>query len=131
MRANSHLRVIVRYVSVFVGASWPLFSPAYISLVRFAAWAALSILRREGISHVEWFCIAECGLILATPVLPACGRLRYGVSQAIDSRYQMPAMIYWASLRPTKIAALVFAVMSSRRNESTSMQLNDIETINR
>ena len=89
---------IFRYVLVFLNVSWPSFSHAGISLVCFAACATLAAFHRESVSGFEWFCIAECGLMLATALVTACGRLQYGVLQAAESRYQTPAMIYWASL---------------------------------
>lgn len=98
LHALSHPIDIFRYVYVFLGASWPLFSPVYLSLVFSAAWIALKTIRRESISSFEWFCIAECALMLATAVSEACARLQYGVEQAANSRYQTPALIYWACL---------------------------------
>lgn len=98
IEALSHAGDVFRYVSTLMGASWPLLSPAYISAICFGAWIVVTALRHQKVSAFEWFCVAECGVMIATTLLVACGRLQYGIMQAAESRYQTPAMIYWASL---------------------------------
>jgi hypothetical protein len=44
--------------------------------------------------------------MLATALMTACARLQYGISQAAESRYQTPAMIYWASLLSILLVAI-------------------------
>jgi hypothetical protein len=76
------------------------------SLIFFAVYLTAALRSYERITNFEWFCIAECGLMLATASLVACGRLQYGVAQAGESRYQTAAMIYWASLFSLVIIAV-------------------------
>jgi hypothetical protein len=98
LRALLHPGNIFRYVLALLGASWHFFSIASISLVCFAGCVTAALRCRERVSNFEWFCIAECGLMLATAALTACGRLQYGIAQAAESRYQTVAVIYWAAL---------------------------------
>jgi hypothetical protein len=93
-----HPWAIVRYALALLDASWHFFFAAALSLVCLIACVATAVRSRKPLSDFEWFCIAECSLMLATASLTACGRLQYGITQAGESRYQTLAMIYWASL---------------------------------
>jgi hypothetical protein len=90
----------------YFDASWRLSSCATLSLLCFLGFAVLASFHRDKITDFEWFCIAECGLMLATALMTACARLQYGISQAAESRYQTPAMIYWASLLSILLVAI-------------------------
>jgi hypothetical protein len=95
---------IVRYALALLDASWHFFFAAAVSLVCLIASVAAAVHRRKRASDFEWFCIAQCSLMLATALLTACGR--YGIAQAGESRYQTLAMIYWASLFSLVIIAV-------------------------
>jgi len=71
---------------------------AFASLIAFSALAARNLRRRADVSDFEWFLIAECVMAIATALLTSFGRLQFGAGQAFASRYQTPAMIYWAAL---------------------------------
>jgi hypothetical protein len=92
------------YVLTYFGASWTRLMPhkeriiAFISIIAFLALFIRSVRKRGEVSDFEWFLIGECVLTLATALLTAFGRLQFGVGQAFASRYQTPAMIYWAAL---------------------------------
>jgi hypothetical protein len=97
---------VFRYMVTYFDASWPLFSCATLSFLCFLAFAIFAAFHRDKITDFEWFCIAECGLMLATALMTACARLQYGILQAAESRYQTPAMIYWASLFSILLVAI-------------------------
>lgn len=96
--ALRHPGDVDRYVLLVLDTSWQVFSMAGISIIFLGCSVAAALHRRERVSNFEWFCFAECGLMLAAASSIACGRLQYGVAQAAESRYQTPAMIYWAAL---------------------------------
>ena len=92
------------YVLTYFGASWTKILPhkertiAFISMACLVALVIQSVRRQKQISAFEWFCIAECGLMLVIAYATALGRLKFGVGQAYASRYQTPAMLYWGAL---------------------------------
>ncbi len=102
--ALSHPKDLFVYVLTYFGASWTRLLPhkeratCFVSIVVFAALTAIAVRHRKQTCAFEWFCIAECTLMLAVAVLTGLGRLQYGVGQAYAGRYQTPAMLYWASL---------------------------------
>ncbi len=103
LRALSAPWDLVAYTLMYFDTSWipfphkyPFLAPA--SLVGFFALVVRAIRQRDKITNFEWFCLAECALMLATAVLTAFGRVHFGLSQAGSGRYQTPAMLYWASL---------------------------------
>jgi len=89
------------YVLTYFGASWTKLLPhkeritALLSIICFAALVVRSVRRNKQTTAFEWFCIAECSLMLAVAAATALGRLKFGVGQAYASRYQTPAMLYW------------------------------------
>jgi hypothetical protein len=119
LRAVLHPWEILRYVLVLLDTSWHFFSIASISLICFAACVIAATRSHQRVSNFEWFCIAECGLILTTASLIACGRIQYGVAQAAESRYQTPAMIYWACL----FSLVLIAVWRWRPSQLTLLQM--------
>jgi hypothetical protein len=102
--ALPHGKQICVYVLTYLGASWTKLFPhkerliCFLSFVVFAYLLTQAVRRRAQTGVFEWFCIAECLLIIATALLTALGRLQMGVGQAYAGRYQTPAMLYWASL---------------------------------
>ena len=122
LRALLRVGNIFLYVLALLGASWHFFSIASISLVCLAGSVTAAVYCQKRVSNFEWFCIAECGLMLATASLTACGRLQYGIAQAAESRYQTVAVIYWAALfslvliavwrwQPARIGLLQMAIV--------------------
>ena len=109
-------RRIFVYVLTYLGASWTKLLPHKERLICFLSFAVFvyflthALRRRSQTSAFEWFCIAECLLIIATALLTGLGRLQMGVGQAYAGRYQTPAMLYWASL----CALLLIAVWRRR-----------------
>lgn len=95
---------LIVYVLTYFGASWTRLLPhkeritAFLSILAFLMLLVKAVRKREEVSDLEWLLIGECGLMLATALLTAFGRLQFGVGQAFASRYQTPAMIYWAAL---------------------------------
>lgn len=60
------------------------------------AWAAIIILFRRSNTHTVALSLAmTVSFVLATAVLTALGRLKFGMEQATASRYQAPVMLYW------------------------------------
>lgn len=92
------------YVLTYFGASWTALLPhkeritAFLSFACFVSVLARLLRKRDEISDFEWFLIAECVLMLGTALLTAVGRIQFGTGQAFASRYQTPAMLYWAGL---------------------------------
>ena len=92
------------YVLTYFGASWTRILPhkeraiAFISILCFIAVVIRSMRQRDRLSSFEWFCIAECSLMLGGSVATALVRLTFGTGQAYASRYQTPAMLYWGAL---------------------------------
>lgn len=92
------------YVLTYFGASWTKILPhkertiAFISMAYLLALVISSVRRRKQLSALEWFCMAECGLMLVIALATGVGRLKFGVGQAYASRYQTPAMLYWGAL---------------------------------
>lgn len=97
---------ILQYVLKLLNTSWQSFYIAPVSFAVLAACIVVAARRRERVSDLEWFCFAECGLVLATGVLVACGRLQYGITQAGEGRYQTFAVLYWAALFSLVLIAL-------------------------
>ncbi len=104
MEALAHPKGIFTYVLTYFGASWTRLLPhkeritCFLSLLVFATLIVIALRNRDQIGAFEWFCIAECSLMIAIAIITALGRLQYGVGQAYAGRYQTPAMLYWASL---------------------------------
>jgi hypothetical protein len=102
--ALPHHKALFVYVLTYLGASWTRLLPhkerliCFLSLIAFAYLVLQAARHRSRTSSFEWFCVAECSLIIATALLTGLGRLQMGVGQAYAGRYQTPAMLYWASL---------------------------------
>jgi uncharacterized membrane protein SirB2 len=100
------------YVLTYFGASWTKILPhkertvAFISMACLVALVIHQVRKRKQLSAFEWFCIAECGLMLVIALATAVGRLKFGVGQAYASRYQTPAMLYWGALCSLMIIAV-------------------------
>jgi hypothetical protein len=92
------------YILTYFGASWTRILPhkeritAFLSIVCFAVLVIRSLPKRRPLSDFERFCVAECAFLLSIAFVTALGRLKFGVGQAFASRYQTPAMLYWAAL---------------------------------
>lgn len=103
-RALADPKGLFVYVLTYFGASWTKIFPhkertiAFISVVCFTAFVIRSVRSPKQVSAFEWFCIAECGLMLMIALATALGRLKFGAGQAYASRYQTPAMLYWGAL---------------------------------
>ncbi len=99
-----HAKGLFVYVLTYFGASWTKILPhkeriiAFFSMVTYAVILIKELRRPSEVTDVEWFLLAECAFTLATGLLTAFGRLQFGAGQAFASRYQTPAMMYWASL---------------------------------
>lgn len=104
VRALADPKGIFVYVLTYFGASWTRLLPhkeritALLSIICFTVIAVRSVRKKGRTTDFEWFCIGECSLMLAVSVATALGRLKFGVGQAFASRYQTPAMLYWAAL---------------------------------
>jgi len=100
----SHGKEIFIYLLTYLGASWTRLLPhkerliAAISLLGLGVLIASAARSRNRTSPLEWFCVAECALVITVAILTALARLQFGVGQAYAGRYQTPAMLYWASL---------------------------------
>jgi hypothetical protein len=103
------------YILTYIGASWTRVLPhkertiAFLSLILFGALAIRAWKQRQ-VPAFESFCFAECAFILVFAFVTALGRLRFGVGQAFASRYQTPALLYWAGLA----SVLLIQIWSSR-----------------
>lgn len=104
VQALGRTKELFVYVLTYFGASWTRLMPhkeriiAFISLVVFTAIMTRLVRRPSELSEFEWILTAECLLAFATALLTAFGRIQFGVGQAFASRYQTPAMLYWAAL---------------------------------
>jgi hypothetical protein len=106
IRQPLHLaQYVLRYIdhclsNIFVQAG---FAAIVLSL---AALAALVFLLRRPRTHIVGVALtATMCFVLATGTMTGLGRLTFGIEQAEGSRYQTPAMLYWACA----FAALVIA----------------------
>lgn len=98
------------YVLTYFDSSWMPLSTSYrlfalISLLCLAVLAVQMIRHPKMTTNFEWFCLAECIWILTTAIVTAAGRLHLGIDQASSSRYQTPAMLYWASFLALSVTA--------------------------
>ncbi len=104
MAAIAHPKDLFVYVLTYFGASWTRLVPhkeratCFLSLIGLAILTVIALRHRDRTGPFEWFCLAECALMVAVAAVTALGRLQYGVGQAYAGRYQTPAMIYWACL---------------------------------
>ena len=78
---------------------WPTIAESLTLIV--CAWVLTNafrcfVLRRPGFSRLEKFCYANQLFLLATVTITALGRLRFGPEQAMASRYQGVALLFWA-----------------------------------
>lgn len=105
------------YVLTYFGASWTNILPhkerilAFLSIICFGIVLIRSVRKWKELSEFEWFCIAECSLMLVVAATTALGRLAFGPGQAYARRYQTPAMLYWAAL----CSLVLIAVWHSKR----------------
>jgi len=103
-RAIHDPRGIWLYMLTYFGASWTKLLPhkeriaAFVSFMAYLASVGRALRVRERVSNLEWFCLGECTFVLGVAFVTALGRIHLGPGQAFASRYQTPAMIYWASL---------------------------------
>jgi hypothetical protein len=110
-RALTDPKGIFIYVLTYFGASWTKILPhkerliAFLSIACFLTLVIRSVRNRKQVSDFEWFCIAECSLMLVIAFATALGRLQFGPGQAYASRYQTPAMLYWGALGSLMIIA--------------------------
>jgi hypothetical protein len=104
LSALADVKQLIVYVLTYFGASWTGLLPhkerliASIFIAGFVIDSVRLLLKREQISDFEWLLLGECWLTLATALLTGLGRIQFGVGQAFASRYQTPAMLYWAAL---------------------------------
>ncbi len=99
------LQYLITYIGFCLSAYFvqPGFAAIVLSVAAFAAVAFL-IRRRE--THIAGVALAASMLFVwITGGLIALGRLKLGIAQAQDSRYQTPVMLYWGCA----FAALVIA----------------------
>ena len=83
-----------------IAAIWPTIAES-ITLIALV-WALIGafrcfVLRRPGFSRLEYFCYATQVFLLASAFVTALGQLRFGAEQAMSSRYQSLALLFWAS----------------------------------
>ncbi len=122
--ALPHAREIFVYMLTYLGASWTKLLPHKERLICFVSFVAFAYLLWQAVRNhtrttgFEWFCVAECSLIIALALLTALGRLQMGVGQAYAGRYQTPAMLYWASL----CALLLISVWRQRPSHFLPVQ---------
>jgi hypothetical protein len=95
---------LIAYVLTYFDVSLPLLRwidpyriVAALSLTTFLVLLIRAILNPKRISNFEWFCLAECALIVMTASLTALGRVQFGIGQALAGRYRTSAMLYWAA----------------------------------
>jgi len=109
--ALSHPKGMFVYILTYFGASWTKILPhkeritAFLSLVA-GAIIVIRSARRKQLSAFEQFCVAEAALMICVSAVTAAGRLPFGVGQAFASRYQTPAMLYWAALSSLVLIAI-------------------------
>ncbi len=76
-----------------------------LAVVAGAGWLALlcavgwRLLRRRGaaLNSAQWALLALLGYLLASALLAASGRLVYGPSTSVSSRYTLPALLGWSA----------------------------------
>jgi hypothetical protein len=97
-------KLLFRYILTFFGTSWWFLLP---HLARTIALAAICVALflfvsrvrgRESTGKFELLLFAELAFLLTTAFVTALGRMTMGIGQASSSRYQTPAMLFWACL---------------------------------
>jgi hypothetical protein len=89
-------RYILRYIdhclsTYFVQAG---FAAIALSLIAFTA--VIFLIRRPRTRMVAVVLAATMCFVLSTAAMTGLGRINFGIEQAEESRYQTPAMLYWA-----------------------------------
>jgi hypothetical protein len=93
---------LLRYVLTFFGTSWWFLLPHLARAIAFLAiggslvLTVVSLRRETPRNKLELLLFVEIGFLLATAFVTALGRVSLGVGQASSSRYQTPAMLFWA-----------------------------------
>ncbi len=105
---------VAEYVTRYIGACLSVYfvDPSFFAIIlSIAACAALVILLRRAQTHTVGVGLAATmTFVLITAAVTGLGRLKLGLHQAEDSRYQTPVMLYWACA----FAALLIAVWQLR-----------------
>jgi hypothetical protein len=123
---------LLKFVLTYLGSSWDAHLPnesrwpvvaeslGFIAIVTTLVYAIRSVRRQPLCSPLQVFLIGNLLFGAGTATMTAVGRLRFGVSMALASRYQTPALIFWGSL-----AALVAVTV----NWTTPRRLLSAQTI--
>jgi hypothetical protein len=110
-------KLLFRYILTFFGTSWWFLLPHLartiaLAAICFALFLLVSRLReRENLGKFESLLFVELAFLLTTALVTALGRMTLGIGQASASRYQTPAMLFWACL-----ASLLLLWLSRRGN---------------
>jgi hypothetical protein len=114
-----HPLSVAKYVVTYFGSSWDSTLPSYKALPTFSE--LVTVLAIAGsVASVAWlflrprsrrdplraFLGANILFAIAAAVLTSLGRLSFGIGQAISSRYQVIALLFWASLGGLMLASL-------------------------
>jgi hypothetical protein len=97
-------KLLFRYILTFFGTSWWFLLPHLARTIALAAIClafSLFVSRvrgRESIGKFELLLFVELAFLLTTASVTALGRITMGIGQASSSRYQTPAMLFWAAL---------------------------------
>jgi hypothetical protein len=99
-----HPLQMLQYLVLYLGAAWEPFGTTTILIVG-SVGLLIGILvlwnttfRTASISRAELFCSAIVALTLITGLVTASGRINFGIDQALSSRYQTFAMVFWSAL---------------------------------
>lgn len=116
---------IYRYILTYFGTSWWFLLPHLARTLAFGGlllFLFLIVRSRGGLCGANKFrilLITEGLFLLATALVTALGRVTLGIGQASSSRYQTPAMLFWASLASL---LLLWAHEYSRQRLVTAIQ---------
>ncbi len=100
------LKYLITYLAVSWDASlpnvssWPLVSESltFCAIALTIAGMISVFLRKKTIAPADTFLLANMTFCVGTGAITALGRLRFGSGQAVVSRYQTVALIFWACL---------------------------------
>jgi hypothetical protein len=96
--------LFLRYITTYFGTSWWVVFPHEARAIAFASFLLLGYLivrasrDRSSFSVVELFLLSECFCLFLVACATAFGRMSAGAGQASQSRYQTPALLFWACL---------------------------------
>lgn len=134
LASAKHPGMLAAYLLAYLGGSWSVYGfTAAVALggvgILAASFLFIRLVRTSSFKPAEIFFLSVIGLSVISGLMTGAGRINFGLNQALSSRYQTVAMIFWAALaccsvslaaRQTKgrvltsVLAIAFTVVAAR-----------------